>query len=330
MRNLPCIILLSILTLISCKKDNNSYNEVDFRKEMRDFVIEVKQYAISFNNDFIVIPQNGQELITQNGESNGGLSKNYLNAINGVGREDLFYGYEEDNISTPEVETNYMISFLDVCKQNNMQVLVTDYCYSHEKMDDSYVKNGEQGYISFAAPERELNIIPSYPAEPYNVNTDNINDLAQARNFLYLINPEQFNSKEDFLNALKSTSYDLLIIDCFYDEIVLTKQDINTLKIKNNGGRRMVVAYISIGEAEDYRYYWKDVWFDDPPEWIAGANHAWPGNYKVLYWQQDWKDIIFGNDVSYIKKILEAGFDGAYLDIIDAFEYFENNDIPID
>jgi len=34
--------------------------------------------------------------------------------------------------------------------------------------------------------------------------------------------------------------------------------------------------------------------------------------------------IIYGNNNSYLKKILDAGFDGVYLDIIDAFEYFEN------
>lgn len=35
-------------------------------------------------------------------------------------------------------------------------------------------------------------------------------------------------------------------------------------------------------------------------------------------------EIIYGNNNSYVKKILDAGFDGVYLDIIDAFEYFEN------
>ena len=33
--------------------------------------------------------------------------------------------------------------------------------------------------------------------------------------------------------------------------------------------------------------------------------------------------IIFGNDESYLHKIIDSGFDGVYLDIIDAFEFFE-------
>lgn len=46
-------------------------------------------------------------------------------------------------------------------------------------------------------------------------------------------------------------------------------------------------------------------------------NPEWKGNYKVQYWNADWKSIIFGNDNSYTKKLLNSHFDGAYLDIID-------------
>ena len=34
------------------------------------------------------------------------------------------------------------------------------------------------------------------------------------------------------------------------------KEITEELKIKDNGGKRIVIAYLSIGEAEDYRYYW--------------------------------------------------------------------------
>ncbi len=80
---------------------------------------------------------------------------------------------------------------------------------------------------------------------------------------------------------------------------------------------------MSIGEAEDYRYYWNTSWTSNPPDWLAAENPDWPGNFKVQYWHQDWQDIIFGNNNSYSKKIIDAGFDGVYLDIIDAFEFFE-------
>ena len=81
---------------------------------------------------------------------------------------------------------------------------------------------------------------------------------------------------------------------------------------------------MSIGEAEDYRYYWDSDWEPGHPSWIEEENPDWPGNYKVKYWNSSWQDIIYGNGDSYLQKILDQGFDGVYLDIIDAYEYFEN------
>jgi len=92
---------------------------------------------------------------------------------------------------------------------------------------------------------------------------------------------------------------------------------------KENGGTRLVIAYMSIGEVENYRYYWNHEWNNNPPSWFAEQNVDEQKSHKVRYWDPNWQEIIFGNDDSYPKKILDAGFDGVYLDIIDAFEYFE-------
>ena len=142
-------------------------------------------------------------------------------------------------------------------------------------------------------------------------------------NFLYLLDPEAMGSKNEFIQAVAATDYDLLITDAFYGDELFTPADMEALRVKANGGKRLVVAYMSIGEAEDYRYYWQDDWKKHPPSWMANENPEWEGNYKVKYWEKEWQEIIFGNEDSYLQKILDAGFDGVYLDIIDAFEYFE-------
>ena len=112
-------------------------------------------------------------------------------------------------------------------------------------------------------------------------------------------------------------------MDLFFDDIEFNSTEINQLKLKNNGGKRLLISYMSIGEAEDYRYYWDNSWSVGSPSWIQAENPDWEGNYKVKYWESEWQDIIYGNDESYLKKIIDANFDGVYLDIIDAFEYFE-------
>jgi len=289
----------------------------NYRQDMRDFVKGISAYAKKIRPDFIIIPQNGQELLIN---EDGSPALDYINAIDGVGREELFYGYNGDDIPTPKSVSNYFISFLNVAKNYGKKVLVIDYCRTPSYVDDSYNKNNALGYISFAADSRELDSIPSYPPTPYNVNSENITSLSEAKNFLYLINPSSYKTKEEFLNAIRATDYDIVIIDLFYGSEQLTPSEVASLKRKANGGSRLVIAYMSIGEAEDYRYYWKPEWKTKPPSWLAEENPNWPGNYKVRYWDKDWQNIIYG----YLTKILNAGFDGVYLDIIDAFEYFEN------
>jgi cysteinyl-tRNA synthetase len=110
----------------------------------------------------------------------------------------------------------------------------------------------------------------------------------------------------------------------FNDNVEFTAAEITQLKSKANGGSRLVISYMSIGEAENYRYYWDASWNTNSPAWLDQENPDWAGNFKVKYWEEAWQSIIFGNDNSYLKKITNAGFDGVYLDIIDGFEYYEN------
>lgn len=338
------ILLFSLTAAVSCQTSLR-LPERDFRADMRNFVISITDYAHNTassgkNPAFIVIPQNGQEIITVNGEPDGTLVTAYTQAIDGVGREDLYYGYQADNTATPDPERLYFENYLNRLEAAGVQALVTDYCSDITKMDDSYSRNNGKDYISFAAPERNLNVIPDYPDIPYPHTTADetnysVNNLSDARNFLYLINPDDndppssygnnnFPTKTDFLNALANTDYDIIIMDAFYGADEYTDTEITELKTKKDGGTRLVIAYMSIGEAEDYRFYWKNEWKTNPPVWLGEENPDWEGNYKVWYWEKEWQNIIISDPDSYLQRILNAGFDGVYLDIIDAFEYFEN------
>jgi cysteinyl-tRNA synthetase, unknown class len=317
------IAMFLTLAAISCGDEEEGELDSVYKQRMREFVQNMSIYAKGKNSSFIIIPQNGQELVTHDGNEDGSPDMDYLDAIDGVGREDLFYGYDEDNVPTPKSELDYMLAFLNICEQNGVSVLTTDYCWDHTKMDGSYSQNQSKGFISFAAPDRELNTIPDYPADPFHVNSNDIKSLSEAKNFLYLLNNEKFNSKTDFISALSNTNYDAFIIDLFFDGKELSSTDIASLKTKKNGGKRLVIAYMSIGEAENYRYYWQTEWKVGSPAFIEKENPDWKGNYKVQYWNTEWQNIIYGSSDSYLDKIIAAGFDGVYLDIIDAFEYFE-------
>lgn len=319
------MIFVLFTMFLSCNENKKNIEEnIDYKQEMRQFVINLSEFAKNNKNNFIVIPQNGQEILTQNGESDGEINIDYLKAIDGTGREDLYYGYTDDDVKTSKEDSDYMLSYLNLYKNNNKKVLSIDYCFTLSKIDDSYNLNYENGFISFAAEKRELDIIQTYPLKPFNENENDISSLNEAQNFLYLINPQNYSTKEEFLNDLKRTNYDLIVIDAFFNDEILSKDDIDSIKIKNNGKKRLIIAYMSIGEAENYRYYWNEKWNSDKPDFLEKENPDWEGNYKVKYWNKDWQNIIYGNDNSYLKKIVNSGFDGVYLDIIDAFEYFES------
>ncbi len=292
---------------------------------MREFVQRISDYARQKDANFIIIPQNGHELASASGEIDDNVpAYEYLAAIDGAGQEDLLYGYDKDDKETPESQTDYLMIFLAICKSNGVEVLVTDYCSTHDNMDDSYLRNNNEEFISFAAPDRELSIIPDYPLTIYKGNNDNIQELKDARNFLYIINPENYATADDFVAAIAATNYDVVIMDFFFEDEEYTSTQIEALKKKTNGGTRLIISYMSIGEAEDYRYYWDDAWNDTEPDWIEAENPNWKGNYKVKYWEASWQSIIFGSNDAYLDRIIENGFDGVYLDIIDAFEYFES------
>lgn len=316
---LICMFYFSVFFLYA----QNTNKKIDYREEMRKFVISISEYGKKYNPHFIVVPQNGHELITDDGTENGSVHKKYISAISGVGRESLFYGYAKDNEPTPENEKKQMLALCSLFKKYGKKVLVTDYCSGKKKADDSYFKNKQNGFISFAADDRELSTIPAYPLKPRDSSSEHIDKIEKAKNFIFLPNPKNYDTKTQFVKALADTDFDILIIDLFHFDEALTKSDLHKLKTKHGGGRRLVLSYLSIGEAEDYRYYYRSGWKTLKPEWLKNENPLWRGNYIVKYWNKEWQRIITGNKNSYLHKIINADFDGVYLDIIDAFENFE-------
>lgn len=164
--------------------------------------------------------------------------------------------------------------------------------------------------------------------------------------------------RKAYIKDLAASQWDAFYIDAHFDGSSLTKEEVETLKWKPQGGRRQVIAYLSIGTAELSR------WFVDPvmvngdrssfnngivengtfiparerfknnrtPNWILWS--AYQGQYAdestPLWWHPEWRDIIIRGGSKYknphfnhkpfapgrssIDKIVDMGFDGAYLD----------------
>jgi cysteinyl-tRNA synthetase len=162
--------------------------------------------------------------------------------------------------------------------------------------------------------------------------------------------------------AAAQSTVDMLVVDP--DQLANWRRKpladgVEHLKRRSGGKRRIVLAYVSIGEAESYRAYWSQAWVrlpaasgdgsmsgslggavrsigrfapeaglarqplrqpvDGAPAWLLAENPDWRGNYPVRFWDHDWQARLYGSAKSVIDQVVAAGFDGVYLDRADVF-----------
>jgi cysteinyl-tRNA synthetase len=108
------------------------------------------------------------------------------------------------------------------------------------------------------------------------------------------------------LSSTKRSNADVAVVDPDH------AGSADKLKTKANGGKRAVLAYISIGEAEEGRSYMKG----SKQQWNTGKTQGWSGNYAVKYWDEDWKRIVKQR----VREAMAKGYDGVYLDRVDTYE----------
>ena len=110
----------------------------------------------------------------------------------------------------------------------------------------------------------------------------------------------EHQAQEDRHLALRSRGHRL----CGRPTARCTPAQVELMKQKPDGSRRLVIAYMSIGEAETYRPYWNKAWRKEPPEWLGKENRQWRGNFGVKFWEPGWQAIVF----DYAERMVAAGF----------------------
>ena len=143
--------------------------------------------------------------------------------------------------------------------------------------------------------------------------------------FAYILQADSFaKTKSAAVAQLKESGRDWIVLDAaFADDTPWEQADLDTIRSGKAG--RKVVAYLSIGEAEEYRPYWQSEWVSngkrtaDAPVWLGIENPEWKGNYQVKYWNADWQKLM----LPAIDDAMAHGFDGVYLDVVDGFETYE-------
>jgi len=136
----------------------------------------------------------------------------------------------------------------------------------------------------------------------------------------YVLQAEHLgDGRGEAVSRLAASGRDLLVLDAAFtagEGGQWTREELDAIRAGRLG--RQVVCYLSIGEAERYRDYWPAI---AGGEVVLDENPDWPGNYKVRFWREDWQRIIDAR----VAAIAAQGFDGVYLDIVDAFQHFEHD-----
>lgn len=155
---------------------------------------------------------------------------------------------------------------------------------------------------------------------------DRIQLLNETSHWMYQI---QGLEEENAIDQMAQSHYPLIVIDPIYTIKGNKKFDIQSalekLRFLPNGRRRLIIAYIDIGQAEDYRTYWKNDWIAPTdfqkgyPSFLVTIDpDGWSGNYPVAYWSKKWKKIWLQDGI--IEDLAQKGFDGVYLDWIESYD----------
>lgn len=142
---------------------------------------------------------------------------------------------------------------------------------------------------------------------------------------------------EDLVNA----PHDLIVMDYSKDgsgEGKFTPAEIAQIKQRPDTNS-LVISYMCIGEASDYRDHWQVEWTEKPkkkkapaasgeltaaaPSWLGAWNEDWPDSRKVRFWDPGWQAVIFNDEgTGWLDQIIAQGFDGVYLDIVDGYHHW--------
>jgi cysteinyl-tRNA synthetase, unknown class len=132
------------------------------------------------------------------------------------------------------------------------------------------------------------------------------------------------------IDRLAHSGYDMLIVDPTFNIKGTEDFDAKAMVKALHDGKpgRIVLAYMSIGEAERFRTYWGADWHvppgtaDEPvrPGYLLGPDPDGDEDcFVVRYWRSRWQNLFVGKN-GLVDKLMADGFDGVYLDHIEVYD----------
>lgn len=305
-------------------------NVPNYRSELRSIVGELSTYGHGRNRDFLLLVRGGADLVTKAAREAawealsdksttatlpvGALQRAYIRAVDGIVLDGLYCA--DDKPAAVEIR-KARLDQLKPMVELGRRILSIDTCSGADASRQAVTDK----VLQFTAADRRLQAIPTRPPRE---NAEMQVSLAVARNLLVNLRSEPLDTKAEWLAKLRKSNHDLIIIDAFHrGSEPLTRAEVEALKFKHLGSRRLVLAAMSLTIANEDRFYWKKEWRPGNPAWLI-RRLGDSGDWQVDYWHADWKQVLG----QYFKGLVDLGFDGVMLEGLDVYQQLES-DNPI-
>ena len=312
----------------------------NFRETLRHNVEMLSNYAYLRDKNFQIIIHEGQELLNKSLWEYHLTGYNEARARPTQAKDPSFlfkfkkhrYG-TNDVIGTPPPEYLTNITGIVLNKPyslnriispgllaSKLKIIAFDLCTAPETCMD-YIKKSVADNILLQTGSSATTIFRNIEEQPViNENARNIFKLSEAENNLYLNDESSFRDKYDLIKQLRNTNFDVVIIrPQFNNKEAYTTDEVNSLKFKKNGTRRLIFAEMNLTEANPEQYYWKKKWQLGKPSWLRRKSFSNQGSIIAEYWNDEWRKII-GN---HFKSIIDTKYDGAFFTGLENHKYFE-------
>lgn len=311
----------------------------NYRKSMRDLFISLATYGKSTHKDFQILVHEGQYLLNKSLWEYDLDSYNKIRRSKKTVKDDSFLSidipeYDEDS---PSYVSDY-INVIDgiavnnhYCGQNpidsliythDLSVFALEKCDSEEALDRAIIESFRDKNVIYPFLYTEQAFRRLNHQLIINETADSVLKLKDAHNIGFLLEDSAYDESFIALNEIRNSNYDVVVVHPFFHrEKPYSKEEVDAMKFKKNGGRRLILALYNISETSEEDYFWQKKWLKKLPNWIAKKSPTNIQSYIVKYWTPEWKMIAS----RYFKGIVDSGYDGVFITGLENHLIFEEN-----
>ncbi len=144
------------------------------------------------------------------------------------------------------------------------------------------------------------------------------------KRWAYLLYPDDPAKAVDELAA---GPWEMVVIDDFSTLRGGPRTDTPALVRKLQAKGKLVLGYLDVGDVEADRTYWQKAWKSGSPAFVGPSDpDGGEGLYLARFWEQGWRDLTRER----VGGLVAAGFDGVWVDRVDAGTYAQDEKLEPD